>query len=154
MFLSNQLTARGNLGADPEMKYTTEGKLVVSFRMAVSNRKRDRDTGNYVDDTWWIRVTVFGTEAERAKDLHKGSKVVVWGRCGTPTIYHGQNGDGISTDLIANDIMYLDPRPQNEHDASGLPWDQRQPAAASATPARGGLPRMPAEDDELTDIPF
>ena len=65
----------GNLGRDPEMRFTPEGNPVTSFSVAASRRYKDKD------ETTWFRVTVWGKQAETANQyLQKGSKVLVEGR--------------------------------------------------------------------------
>ena len=72
----------GNLGRDPEMRYTPNGRPVTEFSVAVSHRSRDPQTGEWADDqTDWYRVTVWGDRAERtAEQFRKGNKVFVEGR--------------------------------------------------------------------------
>jgi len=55
-----KLTLVGNLGVDPEVRYTADGKIVVSVRLASGYRKRDANTREWVEATNWYRVTVFG----------------------------------------------------------------------------------------------
>ena len=60
-----KLTLVGNLGVEPEVRYSADGKPVVSFRVASNFRKRDADTREWVDATNWYRVTTFGRLAGR-----------------------------------------------------------------------------------------
>ena len=101
----------GRLGADPEQKYTTDGKAVTTFSVAASNRK---------DETTWFRVTVFGQQAETCNQyLHKGSKVLVEGRL-KPEINVYQRKDGsyaASYDVTADTVRFLsgkDEQPAND----------------------------------------
>lgn len=71
----------GNVGREPEMKYTASGKPVTSFTVAVNQGTKDPKTGEWTDDTAWFRVSVWGDAAERMADVvHKGTKVFVAGR--------------------------------------------------------------------------
>ena len=83
----------GNLGRDPEMRYTADGKPVTSFSVATSRKFRDRD------ETTWFRISVWGNQAEACNQyLHKGSKVLVEGRItpdpnsGGPKVYQKKDG--------------------------------------------------------------
>ena len=82
----------GNLGGDPEMRYTPSGTAVTNFSVAV-NRRRASGGGEYVDETDWYRVAVFGRQADIAdKYLARGMKVLVDGR---PSINKFTGNDGV-----------------------------------------------------------
>ena len=71
----NSCSFIGHLGSDPEKRYDAKGRPIVNFRMAVSNRSKDRETNEWVDDSMWMRVTVFGQAGERriaAENFFKG----------------------------------------------------------------------------------
>lgn len=80
----SKITLVGNLGTDPETRYTPQGTLVVNFRLAVNNRRRDQ-SGNFVDNTNWFTVQAFGRIAETMVNLSergfltKGKQVFVEG---------------------------------------------------------------------------
>jgi len=101
----HKLTIVGNLGKDPEMKYTTDGKAVTTFSVAASNRK---------DETTWFRVSVWGNQAETCNQyLHKGSKVLVEGALkadaqGNPRTYERKDGGwGASFEVVASSVKFL-----------------------------------------------
>ena len=107
----HKLTIVGNLGKDPEMKYTTDGKAVTTFSVAASNRK---------DETTWFRVSTWDKQAETCNQyLHKGSKVLVEGRL-KPEINVYQRKDGsyaASYDVTADTVRFLsgkDEQPAND----------------------------------------
>src|SRR6266704_2334120 len=81
-----KVTLVGNLGVDPEVRYSADGKPVVSFRLASNFRKRDAETREWVDATNWYRVSTFGRLAERLSEqagagrLTKGTRIIVFGR--------------------------------------------------------------------------
>ena len=98
----------GNLGRDPEMRYTTEGKPVTSFSVATSRKFGDKD------ETTWFRVSVWGNQAETCNQyLHKGSKVLVEGALkadaqGNPRTYERKDGTwGASYDVTADAVKFL-----------------------------------------------
>lgn len=160
----NQCTFAGNLGADPEKRYTNDGRPVVNFRFAVGNRTRDRDTQEWRDDPMWIRVTGFGPMAERVCDqLQRGSRVLVVGRLDTPTTFTRQdNTVSVSVQMVANQIIALDPpaRSQLSDDADDEPrrdrpaaQQSRQPAPQRQPVAARPAPRQ-ADAEDLEDLPF
>lgn len=76
----NKIIIVGNLGRDPELRYTPQGNAVCNFSVATSEKKRDKG-GDLQDLTTWFRVTLWGKQAETAsKYLTKGSQVYVEGR--------------------------------------------------------------------------
>ena len=99
----------GNLGRDPEMRYTADGKPVTSFSVATSRKFRDRD------ETTWFRISVWGNQAEACNQyLHKGSKVLVEGRItpdpnsGGPKVYQKKDGTWAgSFDVYADMVRFL-----------------------------------------------
>jgi single-strand DNA-binding protein len=97
----HRITIVGNLGKDPEMKYTTDGKAVTTFSVAASNRK---------DETAWFRVTTWEKQAETCNQyLHKGSKVLVEGRLkAEPNVYQRKDGTwGASYEVTAESVRFL-----------------------------------------------
>jgi len=97
----HKLTIVGNLGKDPEMKYTTDGKAVTTFSVAASNRK---------DETTWFRVSVWDKQAETCNQyLHKGSKVLVEGRLkAEPPVFQKKDGTWASSyEVTAENVRFL-----------------------------------------------
>jgi len=145
----------GNLGRDPEMRYTPNGKPVTQFSVAVSHSRPDGQGGWIDDGTDWYRVSVFGDRAERAAEqLRKGNKVFVEGRFKTRE-FEGKDGEKrTSLDVTADNVISLERRGR-EDDAgafTGAPG-----AASSAAPSggfSGGGARPPADDTDIDDLPF
>src|SRR5258705_950615 len=76
----NRIILVGNLGRDPELRYTAQGTPVCSFSMATNERRKDK-TGEMQDQTTWFRVTLWGRQAETASQyLTKGRPVYIEGR--------------------------------------------------------------------------
>ena len=76
----NKMMIIGNLGADPELRYTPSGKAVTNLRVAVNDRSRGSD-GEWVEETMWIGVEVWEQQAERlAEQLRKGNKIYAEGQ--------------------------------------------------------------------------
>lgn len=111
----------GNLGRDPEMRYTPAGQAVTSFSVAV-NDSYISSTGERVPRTIWFRVSAWGKQAETANQyLKKGSKVLVEGRLvvdastGGPRIWNRQDGTpGASFEVSARTIRFLSSRAETE----------------------------------------
>ncbi len=122
----------GNLGRDPEMRYTPSGQPVTSFSVA-SNRSYTGADGQKVDETIWFRVTAWGKQAETCNQyLRKGSKVLVEGRLnpdknGGPRIWTKQDGTaGASFEVTASTVRFLSSKGESgagetveEHTAEG-----------------------------------
>src|SRR5918912_10444 len=99
----------GNLGADPEVRYTQKGTQMVSFRVAV-NQVRTGPDGERQENTEWFRVRVSGRQTEFAQRLSKGTRVLVMGRL---DIGHYQARDGetrTSFDVWADEVQAMSSR--------------------------------------------
>ena len=130
----------GNLGRDPEMRYTPNGRPVTEFSVAVSHSKPD-GSGGWVDEgTDWFRVTVWGDRAERtAEQFRKGNKVFVEGRFRTRE-YEAKDGQKrTSLEITADNVISLDARVRDEEGGSfaapsgGFAGGPVAPAAAAAS---------------------
>ena len=98
-------TAIGNLGRDPELKYTQGGTAVLRFSIASNSRKRDG--GEWVDHTSWIEVVIFGKRAESlSKHIGKGSKVAVRGRIEIRTFEKKDGTQGKAVEFLADDLEF------------------------------------------------
>ena len=105
----------GNLGRDPEMRYTPAGQAVTSFSVA-STRKYTKADGTKVSETAWFRISVWGKQAETCNQfLSKGSKVLVEGslivdpETGGPKLYNKKdgNGQGASFEINGSTVRFL-----------------------------------------------
>lgn len=111
----------GNLGKDPEMRYTPSGQAVTSFSVA-SSREYTGSNGQKVKETIWFRVSAWGKLAETTNQfLRKGSKVLVEGRLvpdqatGSPRVFTRQDGtSGSSYEISANTVRFLSPKGETE----------------------------------------
>lgn len=133
----------GNVGRDPEMRYTPSGQAVTSFSVA-TNRRYTSSNGEQVNETIWFRVSAWGKQAEICNQfLKKGSRVLIEGRLtpdktsGGPRIWQKQDGtSAASYEVTAQTVRFLTTRGESE--AGGMPSEASDAAVA------------PAEDD----IPF
>ena len=111
----------GNLGRDPEMRYTPAGQAVTNFSVATSRQYTGSD-GNQVKETIWFRVSAWGKQAETCNQyLRKGSKVLVEGRLtpdpstGGPRLWQRQDGTtNASFEVSANTVRFLSSRGEEE----------------------------------------
>ena len=133
----------GNVGRDPEMRYTPSGQAVTSFSVA-SNRRYTSSNGEQVNETIWFRISAWGKQAEICNQfLKKGSRVLVEGRLtpdktsGGPRIWQKQDGTSAdSFEVTAQTVRFLTTRGESE--GGGVGGHSSDMAVA------------PAEDD----IPF
>lgn len=128
----------GNLGRDPEMRYTPSGQAVTNFNVA-TNRQYTASDGSQVKETIWFRVSSWGKQAETCNQyLKKGSKVLVEGRLvpdpatGGPRIYTRSDGTSASNfEISANQVRFLSSRGEED---SGAPLGE------GATPDQDDIP--------------
>ncbi len=166
----------GNLGRDPEMRYSQNGTPITNFSIAVNRRRRGQD-GNYVDETDWYRITLFRNLSETSAEwLKKGSKVLVEGQLQIRT-YTGQDGvERTSVDVNADNFVNLTARDEmggggGYQQPSGGGYqqqpggarqggsygDQNQASERPQAPQAGRQQPAPARDDDfddLDDVPF
>lgn len=143
----------GNLGRDPELRYTPNGRPVATFSVAVNQATKNQQSGEWIEATDWFRVSVWGDRAERAaENLRKGSRVFVDGRFRTREYETNDGRKGMSLDVSADNVMGLDKRDQ-EGGFSGAPGGQAAPAgtagSAGGPPSGGGY-----DDTEIDELPF
>ena len=153
----NKVILVGNCGRDPEIRYLPSGQAVANVSVATSSRRKDRNTGETVEDTQWHRVTFYDRLAEIAGEyVKKGRPIYVEGRLKYGK-YTDQSGIEKNTvDIVATELQLLGGR-----EGMGGPSDDggaRAPAR-SAAPAAPSAPRTAAPaksgfDDMDDDIPF
>lgn len=125
-----KLTIVGNLGRDPEMRYTPNGQAVTNLNVA-TNRQYTTNTGERVKETTWWRVSVWGRQAEATNQyLRRGSKVLIEGRMtsdqgtGGPRVYQRQDGTwGASFEVNAQRVIFLSSRAEDEAYQENVPGD-------------------------------
>lgn len=104
----NKVMIIGNLGRDPEMRFTANGSAVTNFTVAVSRQYSSAD-GERREETEWVRVVTWNKLAEQCNQfLQKGRRVYVEGRLQTRS-WDGQDGQKrYSTEVVAQDVQFLD----------------------------------------------
>ena len=149
----NKVILIGNLGRDPETRYTQSGSPVANFSVATSEGWRDRQTNEMQERTEWHNVVCFARLAEIAGEyLRKGRQVYVEGRLQTRKWQTQDGQDRWSTEIVAREMQMLGGRNQG-----GFPDSPGEPAPArnwgGESPRRREKAPEPAEDFD-DDIPF
>jgi single-strand DNA-binding protein len=146
----------GNLGADPEMRYTPSGRPVTQFNVAVNQSTKNQQTGEWVEATDWFRISVWGDRAERAaENLRKGNRVFVEGRFKTRQ-FEGRDGQTrTSLEITADSIVNLERRGRDEEGSfAGGPASAGGDGGGGVGNAPVRPQRAPADDTDLDDLPF
>ena len=151
-----KLVIVGNLGRDPEMRYTPSGQAVTNLNSA-TNRQYTANSGERVKETTWFRVSVWGKQAETVNQyLRKGSKVLIEGRLtqdpatGGPRVWTGQDGaPRASFEMTAQTVRFLSSREDDQ--GSGNNSGGGNYSGGGSNYGNMSDDMMPPPDD---DIPF
>jgi len=159
----NKVILVGNCGRDPEIRYLPSGQAVANVSVATSSRRKDKNSGETIEDTQWHRVTFYDRLAEIAGEyVKKGRPIYVEGRLKYGTYVDKATGVEKNTvDIIATELQLLGGR-EMRSDEGGAGGGYSRPAPASrpvpaARPAPAPAPAArPASgfDDMDDDIPF
>lgn len=150
----NKVILIGNLGVDPETRYTASGTAVTNARLATSDMWKDKQTGEMQERTEWHNLVFFGRLAEIASEyLRKGSKVYVEGRLQTRKWQDKDGNDKYTTEVVANEMQMLDSKgggtaSYDQPRGGGQQRPQPQPAQAAQDSGSD------FDDDLGDDIPF
>ena len=146
----NKITIIGNLGRDPELRYTPQGTAVCDFSVAVNDRKRDK-AGEWQDVTTWFKITFWGKQAENAsKYLTKGRQAYIEGRLQVEEWTDRDGNNRFTLAVQGSDIQFLgDGRGEAGDSQGGAERSYSAPASASNDEFSGQA--STATDD---DIPF
>ena len=152
----NKVIVVGNLGRDPEMRYTPQGTPVCTFSIA-SNERRKTSAGEQQDITTWFRVTVWGKQAETvSKYLSKGRSVYVEGRLHVEDWTDKEGKPRYTLEVNASDVHFIDGA-SSAVDREGIPvrpFDQTKNQNTTRAAAGGGrIPPRPSTAEE-DSIPF
>ena len=153
----NKVILVGNLGNDPETKYTQGGMAICTLSLATTSTRKDKD-GQQIEKTEWHRVKLFGKLGEIAQEyLRKGAQVYIEGSIRYDK-FTGQDGvEKYFTDIVADEMQMLGGRSEGRSDSG------ERPARSAGTPAprreapasRSAAPQANAADDFADDdIPF
>lgn len=157
----NKVILVGNCGRDPEIRYLPSGQAVANVSIATSSRRKDKNTGESIEDTQWHRVTFYDRLAEIAGEyLKKGRPAYIEGRLKYGKYTDQAGVEKNTVDIIATELQLLGGREGMGAPGEGDDGGQRRtaPAArpAAPAPARTAPAARPASgfDDMDDDIPF
>jgi len=147
----NKVILVGNLGADPETRYTAGGSAVTNVRLATTDAWKDKQSGEQQERTEWHRVVFWGRLAEIAAEyLRKGSQIYVEGRIQTRK-WQGQDGqDRWTTEIVGNEMQMLGSRGS----AQSPPPDFDSGQSEDQGPAPSRPKKAAVVEDFDDDIPF
>ena len=147
----NKAIIVGNLGRDPEVRYTANGNAIANITVATTESWKDKQSGERQEKTEWHRVVFFGRLAEIAGEyLKKGAQVYIEGRLQTRKWEDKSGQERYTTEIVASDMQMLGSRGGG---ASGAPDDDYSGEAQSTTGSSGG--GAGGGDPDLDDdIPF
>ena len=137
----NKIILVGNLGRDPELRYTPQGTPVCSFTVATNEKRKDR-AGETQDHTTWFRVTLWGRQAETASQyLTKGRPIYVEGRIRLEEWTDRDGKQRYTLEVHATDMQFI----------GGTRGDEANVSFSKASPTERGPSEPELSDD---DIPF
>lgn len=146
----NKVILIGNLGKDPEVRYSPNGGAIANITLATSESWKDKNTGEQVDKTEWHRIVFFRRLAEVVGEyLKKGSKVYIEGKLQTRKWQDKDGQDRYTTEIVANEMQMLDSRGGSAEFSQAAPAANKAPAPASSG-SGDSMPPMDFDDD----IPF
>jgi len=149
----NKVILVGNLGIDPEVRYSPSGAAVTRIRVATTDQWRDKQSGEQQERTEWHTVVFFGKLAEIAGEyLKKGQQVYLEGRLQTNKWQDREGNDRYTTEIIARDMQMLGGRGGGGGGGgSSASWDE---GGARPRQDRAEESQAPASEDFEDDIPF
>jgi len=145
----NRIELIGNVGRDPEMRYTPSGAPVTQFRLAVNSFRRGGEAGHPVEETDWFTVVCWNRLAEFADQyIRKGTKVYVAGRLRVRRFTGNDGTERTAVEVIAREVLLLSPRPADVPAPTELPADEEAPSPELP-------PDLSFDDDPWNDqVPF
>ena len=155
----NKAILIGNLGNDPDIRYTASGTAIANISLATAESWRDKNSGEQQERTEWHRIVFFGRLAEIVGEyLRKGSQIYVEGRIQTRKWQDKEGNDRYTTEVVANEMQMLGGRGQaqaamNPAGQSPAP-EARNNAPPPDKPAAAGSGGAAQADDFDDDIPF
>lgn len=144
----NKAILIGNLGKDPELRYTPSGQAVASFPLATTERYKDKD-GNWQERTDWHNIVVWGRQGETAKEyLSKGRSAYIEGRIQTRSYDDRDGNKKWITEIVASRVQFLGGR--GEGSGGGA---RSESSKGESGPAAEDMPEpLVAQEDD--DLPF
>ena len=152
----NKAIIVGNLGRDPEVRYSASGNPIANVSVATTDTWRDKQSGERQEKTEWHRVVFFGRLAEIAGEyLRKGSQVYIEGRLQTNKWQDKESGqDRYTTEIVANEMKMLGSRGSSGEMSGADTGGSASKASASRASSPAGNPGSGGDLDLDDDIPF
>ncbi len=147
----NKIIIVGNLGRDPELRYTPQGTAVCNFSMATNEKRRDK-SGEMQDVTTWFRITLWNRQAENAsKYLQKGGSVYIEGRLKLDEWTDRDGNTRQTLDVTATEMQFLGGRQEGMSAAAGSSSSNQ---FSDSEPEKTDSDNAPASADSDDEIPF
>ena len=153
---ANKVILIGNLGADPEIHHTAEGRAIVNFSVATSESWKDKNTGNRMERTEWHRVVIFaqGLTKVAEKYLHKGDKVYLEGKLRTRKWQDKDGNDRYSTEVVLQAYDATLTMLDSKRNGNGAAARSTSPSANDGGANPPQPPAATGSDQFDDDIPF
>ncbi len=150
----NKVLLIGNLGKDPELRYTPDGMAILKFSMATTEYSKDA-SGEKTERTTWHNITVFGKTAQNISNyLTKGKQVFIEGRINTYSYEDKETGEKrYRTEIIANNVTLLGKK-GDSGEGDGEPYNEDRQEKKTYAAAGAGAPGNDGGRFEEDDIPF
>lgn len=156
----NKVILVGNLGNDPDVRYTAGGAAIANVSIATTEGWKDRESGEMQEKTEWHKVVFFGKLAEIvAEYVKKGSQIYIEGRLQTRKWQDKEGNERYTTEIVANEMQMLGGRSSGGGGGGGGPGgnperERPAPSEGSSQPSRSSA--RPAADQNFVDddIPF
>jgi len=151
----NKVILVGNLGQDPEIRYTADGRPIANFSIATSESWKDKNSGEKREKTEWHRVVVFGKLAEICGEyLSKGRQVYIEGKLQTRK-WQGQDGqDRYTTEIVIDSFNGTMQMLGTREGGGGGPRPAAGGGGGGSSQQDQGYPQQPYQNDKEDDIPF
>lgn len=167
----NKVTLLGNVGRDPEIRYSASGMAMCNISLATSSKRKDKNTGEVIEETAWHRVQFYDKLAEIVSQyVKKGKSIYVEGRIKYGKFTDQAGVEKNTVDIVAESMQLLggrdddqggrqqEQRPQQEQggyrNSGGRPAPGTAPAPRQAAPQRQAPQQSSGFDDMDSDIPF
>jgi single-strand DNA-binding protein len=157
----NKVIVLGNLGKDPEVRYTPSGAAVCNLRIATTRNWKNKDSGERMEETEWHSVVLYDRQAEIAGEyLKKGRPVYIEGRLKTRKWQDKEGVDRYTTEIVADSMQLLGGREgaggaSGDEEASAPRASAPAPRASAPAPAARSAPKSSTGFDNMDDdIPF
>lgn len=152
----NKVIILGNLGRDPEVRYTPNGAAVCNLRIATTRNWKSRESGERQEETEWHSVVMYDRQAEIAGEyLNKGRAVYIEGRLKTRKWQDKEGQDRYTTEIVADSMQLLGGVDGGEGGDKGRETPRPAPAPRREPPAQRPAPKSSTGFDDMDDdIPF